>query len=81
METLFKHAKAEETPAIAKTDTNNLFGGLEFFEKAANAGVQPLIGAHLTVYFDDAPVGGFSRMAGRHGVRASIVLIAEDERG
>jgi len=62
---LVKYAKADEAPAIAITDTNNLFGALEFSEKAAKAGVQPLIGAQLTVDFDDAPAGGFSRMAER----------------
>ncbi len=81
VETLVKHAKADEAPAIAITDTNNLFGALEFSEKAAKAGVQPLIGAQLTVDFDDAPVGGFSRLAGRRASRGSIVLIAQDERG
>ncbi|MDQ4060200.1 MAG: PHP domain-containing protein, partial [Pseudomonadota bacterium] len=33
-------AKADGQPAIAVTDTNNLYGALEFSEKAAAAGVQ-----------------------------------------
>ena len=76
VETLVKHAKADEQPAIAITDTNNLFGALEFSEKAAKSGLQPLIGAQLTVDFGDAPAGRLNRLG-----RAPIVLIAQDERG
>ena len=40
-------------PAIALTDTNNLFGALEFSEKLSAAGVQPIVGAQLSVDFQD----------------------------
>ncbi len=76
VETLVKYAKADDAPAIAITDTNNLFGALEFSEKAAKSGVQPLIGAQLTIDFGDAPAGRLGRLS-----RAPIVLIAQDERG
>ena len=36
-------------PAVAVTDTNNLFGALEFSEGAARAGVQPIIGLQLAL--------------------------------
>ncbi|WP_265518479.1 DNA polymerase III subunit alpha [Nitratireductor luteus] len=48
------HAVRDEAPAIAVTDTNNLFGALEFAQKAAKDGVQPIIGCQLDVAFDDA---------------------------
>ena len=32
-------------PALAITDSNNLFGALEFSEKLAKEGIQPIIGA------------------------------------
>src|SRR5579875_2019870 len=76
VEALVKHAKADEQPAVAITDSNNLFGALEFSEKAAKAGVQPLIGAQLTVDFGDLPPGRVARLS-----RAGLVLIAQDERG
>jgi DNA polymerase-3 subunit alpha len=76
VETLVKRAKADDQPAIAITDTNNLFAALEFSEKAAKAGVQPLIGAGLTLDFADAPAGRLSTLA-----RAPIVLLAQSERG
>ena len=55
IETLAKLAKADAMPALGITDTNNLFGALEFSEKLAKSGVQPIIGAQLTVDFGDAP--------------------------
>ena len=76
VEALVKRAKADDQPAIAITDTNNLFAALEFSEKAAKAGVQPLIGAQLTLDFADAPAGRLQPLA-----RAPIVLLAQDERG
>jgi DNA polymerase-3 subunit alpha len=46
-------AKADGQPAVAITDTNNLFGALEFSEKAAKAGMQPIIGLQIPVLFDE----------------------------
>ena len=79
VEALVKRAAADEAPAVAITDTNNLFGALEFSEKAAKAGIQPIVGAQLTVDFGDLPEG--SRLAARRLARAPIVLLAKDEAG
>ena len=38
-----------EMPAVAVTDTNNLFGAIEFSSQAAEAGVQPIIGCQLSI--------------------------------
>jgi DNA polymerase III subunit alpha len=46
-------AVCDEAPAIAITDTSNLFGALEFAQKASKVGVQPLIGCQLGVDFGD----------------------------
>ncbi|MCA0407377.1 MAG: PHP domain-containing protein, partial [Proteobacteria bacterium] len=35
-------AKADKMPALALTDTNNLFGALEFSEKMSGSGIQPI---------------------------------------
>src|SRR5258708_13578151 len=53
VEMLAKFAQADAMPALAITDTNNLFGALEFSEKLAKSGVQPIIGAQITVDFAD----------------------------
>ncbi|MHA1544672.1 MAG: DNA polymerase III subunit alpha, partial [Alphaproteobacteria bacterium] len=42
-------AKAEGMPAVAITDTNNLFGALEFSETLKSDGVQPIIGCALSL--------------------------------
>ena len=42
----------KKMPAVAITDTNNLFGALEFSINAAKAGVQPIIGCQLSITRD-----------------------------
>ncbi len=46
---LVKKCVAAGMPAVAVTDTNNLFGAMEFATEAAKAGLQPIIGVQLTV--------------------------------
>jgi DNA polymerase III subunit alpha len=80
IETLAKLSKADSMPALAITDTNNLFGALEFSEKLAKIGIQPIIGAQTTVDFGDA-AGVSSRFAEQRVARAPIVLLAQNEKG
>src|SRR5436853_7054829 len=44
-------AKADRQPALALTDTDNLFGALEFSDKLAGAGIQPIVGCALAIDF------------------------------
>ena len=46
---LFARAKAANMPAVAQTDHGNLFGTVEFYEKARANGVKPIVGCE--VYF------------------------------
>jgi len=46
---LVKRCKYNTMPAVAVTDTNNLFGALEFAMAAADEGVQPIIGMQATM--------------------------------
>ncbi len=46
-------AKKDRQPALALTDTDNMFGALEFSEKIAGAGIQPIVGCALGVDFGD----------------------------
>src|SRR6266851_3616718 len=41
---LFDHVKSSGMPAIAITDHGNMFGAVEFFQKARQNGVKPIIG-------------------------------------
>ena len=61
---LITFASADAQPALAVTDTNNLFGALEFSEKVAKAGLQPIIGIQLDIGFGD---GNHARLARRRG--------------
>lgn len=76
-------AKRCGAPAIAVTDTSNLFGALEFAQKASSAGVQPVIGCQIPLRFHgeaegEQPVARVGRS--RHG-DASVVLLAANEAG
>ena len=67
---LSKFCKENNQPAIAITDTSNLFGAFEFSEKLFSSGVQPIIGMQVNVfdkYFDN-----------KH---FELVLLAKSEEG
>ncbi len=74
-------AKRHAMPALAITDSGNLFGALEFSQAASEAGVQPIIGCEF----------GLRRMAGESNARAlrvgpapppdQVILLVQNERG
>ena len=70
-------AKKDRQPALALTDTDNMFGALEFSEKLASAGIQPIIGCALAVDFGDQD--GRSTALAENFPR--IVLLAAREDG
>ena len=62
-------------PAVAVTDTNNLFSALEFSVSAADAGVQPIVGCQLDLRYLDPQPGERAKSP------APIVLLAQSEAG
>ena len=44
---LFVRAKELEMPAIACTDHGNLFGGIDFYTRAIQAGIKPILGSEI----------------------------------
>ncbi|HEU0220613.1 MAG TPA: DNA polymerase III subunit alpha [Paracoccaceae bacterium] len=72
---LVKLARAENMPAVAITDRNNLFGALEFSEEAAKAGIQPIIGCQFDLAHEEAAPGE------RAPAPRPIVLLAQNEQG
>ncbi|MEP2707858.1 MAG: DNA polymerase III subunit alpha [Roseibium sp.] len=70
-------AKADNQPALAIADTNNLFGAQEFSAKAWGGGIQPITACQISVFFDDG------LESGRRGepALADLVLIAMGETG
>ena len=75
---LAKLAAADRQPALALTDTNNLFGALEFSEKLAGLGLQPIAGMQLSVVFEEADPNAAVRASSRP---PNIVLLAQTEEG
>jgi len=73
-------AKADRQPALALTDTDNLFGALEFSDKMAAAGIQPIIGWSVAVDFGDQD-NGLRQVAGPARELPRLVLLASDEEG
>lgn len=66
-------AKKMNMPAIAITDTGNLFGALEFSKACVDAGIQPIIGSQIGI-----PVIGENTEYARSW---PIVLLAQNETG
>jgi DNA polymerase III subunit alpha len=71
-------AKADRQPALALTDTDNMFGALEFSDKMAGYGIQPIIGCELAVDFGDQDAGTRNALPADP---ARIVLLAARETG
>ncbi len=83
---LAKLAAAQSFPALGLTDTNNLFGALEFSEKVAEAGVQPIVGCTIDIDFGDVRESAPTAMrAGSNEPRAKsagrIALLAMNADG
>ncbi|MFH3480937.1 DNA polymerase III subunit alpha [Xanthobacter variabilis] len=74
---LAEFLKGDQQPAMALTDTGNLFGALEFSEKMAGAGIQPIPGVSLALDVPEPP--------GPRGVirpkKPRIVLLAQKDEG
>lgn len=73
-------AVADGQPAIAITDTNNLFVALEFSEKARDEGLQPIIGCQVSIDMQDA-VDDRRNHNSHLAKLPAIVLLAADAGG
>lgn len=70
-------AKEYGMPALALTDHGNLYGAIEFYEKATKAGVKPILG--VEVYL--AARSRLQKEAGLDNVRYHLTLLAKNETG
>ena len=71
-------ARGDRQPALALTDSDNMFGMLEFSAKSAAAGVQPIVGCALAVDFGDVEPNPRSPQPAAPG---RLVLLATREGG
>ncbi|TMK31315.1 MAG: DNA polymerase III subunit alpha [Alphaproteobacteria bacterium] len=85
---LVQLCRGEAMPAVAITDSGNLFGALEFATACSEAGIQPIIGCEIAL----APNGGGrngraangngqAHAPNGHGERDRIVLLVQSEAG
>jgi DNA polymerase-3 subunit alpha len=79
---LAKLAVEQGFPAVGLSDTGNLFGALEFSEKLAEAGVQPIVGCALQVDFGDrAREPGRAAPKGHAQLAGAIAVFASSAQG
>ena len=80
---LVRMCRDDGMPAVALTDTGNLFGALEFSVACADAGVQPIVGCQLAVSVPEA--WARRRTGGPRDTGPAdpdtVVLLAQDEVG
>ncbi|MES2666576.1 MAG: DNA polymerase III subunit alpha [Pseudomonadota bacterium] len=75
VQSLIKLCAQARMPAVAVTDTNNMFAALEFSVYAKGAGLQPIVGCQVSLMHDPAGPGERPRLP------APIVLLAQSEAG
>ncbi|RCL02229.1 MAG: DNA polymerase III subunit alpha [Candidatus Tokpelaia sp. JSC161] len=76
---IIAHALADKEPAIAMTDSNNLFGAIEFSQKCFEVGLQPLVGCQLMVDFEDKKLDFWSKKV--FSGLPSLVFLAATNKG
>ena len=73
---LVKYAVDNELPAIAVTDHGVMYSAIEFYEKAKEAGINPLIGCEFYVHDGDIHVHD-----NNHNPLYHLILICKDSVG
>ncbi len=78
-------AQADAAPALGLTDSNNLFGALEFSEAMAAIGIQPIIGCTLNLAFETAQSPGQGLGQGQDALAPDadgrVAVLVKDETG
>lgn len=64
---LIRTCEKRDIPAVAITDTNNMFGAFEFATKCASSGIQPIMGLAIDLKLE--------------GFLSKIILLAKNEQG
>lgn len=78
IEELLKLALEHKLPALAITDHGNMFGVIEFYQQALNAGIKPILGCEVYI----APDSRFEKSS--HGIQEAsfhLILLAKDQTG
>ena len=67
-------------PAVAITDTGNLFGALEFSDAMAEKGIQPIVGCTIKVDLIEQKEGAMKASAGLRRI-PSLAFLAKSQEG
>lgn len=70
-------AKEQGSPAIAITDHGNMYGVVEFYQKAKKAGINPIIGVEAYL----APNSRFDKASREDGRSFHLLLLAKNNTG
>jgi DNA polymerase-3 subunit alpha len=77
---LMKKAIEYEMPAVALTDNGNMFGAVEFYFAAKDAGIKPILGMDIYLAPKSRLTKGEDREAAQQPNRR-LVLLAQNEQG
>ncbi len=77
MKELMRKAAEFEMPAVAITDHGNLFGAIEFYQEATNAGIKPIVGCEAYM----APGSIKDRPNTMRDAAYHFTLLAKNEAG
>jgi DNA polymerase-3 subunit alpha len=75
MKDLIKTVKAKGMSAVAVTDHGNMFGAIDFYKKAKDAGIKPILGLEAYV------AGTKGRTDRTEKVANHLILLAKNEEG
>ena len=73
---MIKLAKEYAMPAVAITDHGNLFGAIDFYKTAKNAGIKPILGIEAYIINGD-----LESETGKNEIRYHLILLAQNEQG
>ena len=83
LDALVRLCRELDMPAVAVTDTNNLFGAIEFSHVASDAGVQPIVGCQLALVREETggARSGFGQ-GGQSGPTSDpVVVLVQSDAG
>lgn len=78
LKSLIKTTAESAIPAVAMTDSNNIFGAMDFAEIALKSGVQPILGCQLLVKAPDREVNVFREEKPQFD---KVVVLVQNEAG
>ena len=79
LDPLFEKAKEYKMPAIAMTDHGNLYGAVDFYQKAHKYGIKPIIGCEVYI----APKSRFNKSGARGASESAyhLILLVKNQKG